>query len=131
MRVEKPERAVLLYQSWEDHYRALTLLVMDELPFKVNREQDAPQPIFHIQISPQTRRLNRLGWMLRRLQGKFLSLFRLMKAAFTFQGGVDYLVWKLERHTGVPIEVTPKVRRHPLIYGWGMMWRLYRRGVFR
>ena len=131
LRVEKPERAVLLYQSWEDHYRALTLLVMDELPFKVNREQDAPQPIFHIQISPQTRRLNRLGWMLRRLQGKFLSLFRLMKAAFTFQGGVDYLVWKLERHTGVPIEVTPKVRRHPLIYGWGMMWRLYRRGVFR
>ena len=131
LRVEKPERAVLLYQSWEDHYRALTLLVMDELPFQVKREQDAPQPIFHIQISPQTRRLNRLGWMLRRLQGKFLSLFRLMKAAFTFQGGVDYLVWKLERHTGVPIEVTPKVRRHPLIYGWGMMWRLYRRGVFR
>jgi hypothetical protein len=131
LRVEKPERAVLLYQSWEDHYRALTLLVMDELPFQVKREQDAPQPLFHIQIPPQTRRLNRLGWLLRRLQGKFLSLFRLMKAAFTFQGGVDYLAWKLERHTGVPIEVTPKLRRHPLIYGWGLLWRLYRRGVFR
>lgn len=131
LRVEKPERAVLLYQSWEDHYRALTLLVMDELPFQVKREQDASQLLFHIQIPPQARRLNRLGWLLRRLQGKFISLLRLIKAAFTFQGGADYLIWKLERHTGVPIEATPKMRRHPLIYGWGLMWRLYRRGVFR
>jgi hypothetical protein len=131
LRVEKPERAVLLYQSWEDHYRALTLLVMDELPFQVKREQDASQLLFHIQIPPRTRRLNRLGWLLRRLQGKFISLLRLIKAAFTFQGGADYLIWKLERHTGVPIEATPKMRRHPLIYGWGLMWRLYRRGVFR
>jgi hypothetical protein len=104
---------------------------MDELPFQVKREQDASQLLFHIQIPPRTRRLNRLGWLLRRLQGKFISLLRLIKAAFTFQGGADYLIWKLERHTGVPIEATPKMRRHPLIYGWGLMWRLYRRGVFR
>jgi hypothetical protein len=55
----------------------------------------------------------------------------LMKASFTFQGGIDYIAWKLERHTGIPVEVSPRVRRHPLIYGWGMLWRLYRRGVFR
>jgi len=131
LRVEKPERAILLYESWEDHYLALTSLVMDELPFNVARDQDAPGLRFHIPLPPHTRRLSRLGWMLRRLQGKFLSLFRLIKAAFTFQGGADYLIWKLERHTGFPIEVTPKMRRHPLIYGWGVMWRLYRRGVFR
>ena len=131
LRVEKPERAILLYESWEDHYRALTSLVMDELPFDVKREQDASRLLFHIRILPHTRRLSRLGWLLRRFQGKFLSLFRLIKAAFTFQGGADYLIWKLERHTGVPIEVTPKIRRHPLIYGWGLMWRLYRRGVIR
>ena len=131
LRVEKPERAILLYESWEDHFRALTSQVMGELPFDIKRGQDTPQPIFHIQIPPGTRRLNRLGWLLRRLQGKFLSLFRLIKAAFTFKGGADYLIWKLERHTGIPIEVTPNIRRHPLIYGWGLMWRLYRRGVFR
>jgi len=131
LRVEKPERAILLYESWEDHYRALTSLAMDELPFKVERSQDASRLLYHIQIPPRTRRLCRMGWLLRRLQGKILSLLRLIKAAFTFQGGADYLIWKLERHTGVPIEVTPKMRRHPLIYGWGLMWRLYRRGVFR
>ena len=131
LRVEKPERAILLYESWEDHYRALTSLAMDELPFEVKREQDASRLLYHTQIPPHVRRLGRLGWLMRRLQGKFLSLFRLIKAAFTFQGGADYLIWKLERHTGVPIEVTPKIRRHPLIYGWGLLWRLYRRGVFR
>jgi hypothetical protein len=129
LRVEKPDRAIVLYESWEDHYRALTSLAMDELPFDVKRGQDSF--FYHIQISPHARRLGRMGWLLRRFQGKFLSLLRLIKAAFTFQGGADYLIWKLERHTGVPIEVTPKMRRHPLIYGWGLMWRLYRRGVFR
>jgi len=131
LRVEKPERAILLYESWEDHYRALTSLVMDELPFDVKRGQETSRLPYHIRIPPRTRRLSRLGWLLRRFQGKFLSLLRLIKAAFTFQGGADYLVWKLERHTGVPIEVTPKMRRHPLIYSWGLLWRLYRRGVFR
>jgi len=131
LRVEKPERAVLLYESWQDHYRALTALALDELPFDVERVQDASRPLYQVRIAPRTRKLCRLGWLFRRIQGKFLSLFRLMKAAFTFQGGTDYLIWKLERHTGVPVEVTPNMRRHPLIYGWGLMWRLYRRGVFR
>lgn len=131
LRVEKPERAILLYESWEDHFRALTSLVMDELPFDIKRGQDASRLRYHIRIPQRARRLNRRGWLLRRVQGKFLSVLRLVKAAFTFQGGADYIIWKLERHTGVPIEVTPEIRRHPLIYGWGLMWRLYRRGVFR
>jgi hypothetical protein len=131
LRVEKPDRAILLYESWEDHYLALTSLVMDELPFNVEREQDASGLLYHTRIPPHTRRLGRMGWSMRRLQGKFLSLWRLIKAAFTFQGGADYLIWKLERHTGIPIEATPKMRRHPLIYSWGLLWRLYRRGIFR
>jgi hypothetical protein len=130
LRVEKPERAILLYESWEDHYRALTSLAMDEMHLDVTRGQDASQ-LYHIRIPSHTRRLSRLSWLLRRFQGKFLSLLRLIKAASTFQGGADYLAWKLESHTGIPIEVTPKMRRHPLIYSWGLMWRLYRRGIFR
>lgn len=131
LRVEKPERATLLYESWKDHFLVLTPLAMQEVSFNVNAEQMASGVLYQTRISSRVRRLNRLSWLLRRLQGKFLSFLRLVKSAFTFQGGSDYLIWKLERHTGVPIEVTPKMRRHPLIYGWGLMWRLYRRGVFR
>ncbi len=72
-----------------------------------------------------------MTWWLRRVQGKLLSVLRLMKSVFTFAGGVDYIAWKLERHTAVPVKVTPRMRRYPLIFIWGELWRLYRLGVFR
>ena len=131
LRVEKPGRAIHLYESWQDHYDAVTSQAMDELPFNVTREQRASRLLYTPRIPRHSRILSRAGWLLRRLQGKLLSVLRLMKATFTFKGGIDYITWKLERHTGMPIEVTPKIRRHPLIYGWGLVWRLYRRGIFR
>jgi hypothetical protein len=131
LRTEKPQRAIHLYDSWEEHYRTVTSLAMDKLPFAVEREQNGSQLLYSTSIPRHKRMLGRLGWSVRRFQGKLLSLLRLMKAAFTFQGGIDYIAWKLQRHTGVPIEITPKIRRHPLIYGWGLVWGLYRRGVFR
>ena len=131
LRAEKPERANHLYDYWQDHYDVVTSLAMDELPFNVTREQRRSRLLYTVQIPRHTRMLSRPGWLLRRFQGKLLSLLRLMKATFTFQGGIDYIAWKLERHTGASIEVTPKMRRHPLIYGWRLTWQLYRRGVFR
>ena len=55
----------------------------------------------------------------------------LLKALFTFEGGLDYIAWKLERHSGQAVEIPERVRRWPLIFIWGLFWRLYRRGVFR
>ena len=49
---------------------------------------------------------------------------------FAFQGGLEYIVWKLERQSGTRIEVSERVRRYPLIFAWGLFWRLYRRGIF-
>jgi hypothetical protein len=56
---------------------------------------------------------------------------RLVKALFTFEGGLDYIAWKLERHSGESIVIPDKVRRAPLIYLWGFFWGLYRRGIFK
>src|SRR5690606_5177052 len=72
------------------------------------------------------RRRGRRRWRWRRAQGRLLHLARLMKAVFTFENGVDYVVWKLERHAEAPIEVSPRVRRHPLVFGWPLLWRLLR-----
>lgn len=130
LRAERPGRSVQLHDSWQDHYAAVTALAMDALPFRISRQQGDPLR-YRVRIPWHTRMLGRAGWMLRRVQGKLLSLLRLMKASFTFQGGIDYIAWKLERHSGVHIEVTPEMRRHPLLYSWGLVWRLYRRGVFR
>ncbi len=73
----------------------------------------------------------RRRWRLRRLQGKLLSVLRLVKAAKTFDDPLDYLLWKIERHSGIYIAPTERQRRHPLIFAWGLLWRLYRRGAFR
>lgn len=73
----------------------------------------------------------RAGWALRRALGKVLSVLRLVKAAGTFDDPLDYLLWKIERHSGIYIQPTERARRHPLIFAWPLLWRLYRRGAFR
>jgi hypothetical protein len=57
------------------------------------------------------------NWAHLRFTGKLLTLARLAKAAFTFQGGADYVAWKIERHSGHHITVTDWQRRHPLLAG--------------
>jgi len=71
----------------------------------------------------------RQRWRLRRLQGKGLSVARLLKAVFTFHGGVDYAAWKVERHTGVAVPVGTALRSHPIAFGLFVLWRLLSRRV--
>jgi len=80
---------------------------------------------------PARRCWARAAWFLRRVQGKTLSVARLLKALFTFEGALDYLAWKLSRHSGEEILIPERVRRAPLLFIWGFCWGLYRRGVFR
>jgi hypothetical protein len=70
-------------------------------------------------------------WALRRRLGKLLNLLRLSKSAFTFEGAMDYVVWKVERHSGVRLDVRPWQRRHPLLAAPGLYWRLRRLGLLR
>lgn len=86
---------------------------------------------YRADIPDHRRRLCRRRWQLRGITGKALSVLRLLKALFTFDGGLDYIAWKLERHSGQRVEIPDKVRRRPLLHIWGLMWQLYRRGVFR
>lgn len=68
------------------------------------------------------------GWRLRRWWGRTLNLLRLIKAAFTFRGGLDYAVWKIERHSGVKIELTDRDRAHPILTGLRLLFRVKREG---
>lgn len=70
-------------------------------------------------------------WKWRRRAGKLLNILRLIKALFTFENGVDYIVWKLERHSGQRVALTPWQRRHPLLAAPFVLTQLIRRGVVR
>lgn len=74
---------------------------------------------------------SRRAWRLRRLIGKALNISRLIKAAFTFDQKIEYIEWKVERHTGKPLELTAFQRRHPLIAAPRVLWRLWREGRIR
>jgi hypothetical protein len=86
---------------------------------------------YEARIPRRTRFVCRQSWRLRFFQGKVLSVLRLLKSAFTFVGGMDYILWKIERHSGVRVELPPRLRRRPLAAACVLAWRLYRRGGFR
>lgn len=67
----------------------------------------------------------------RRVLGKAVYFVQLMKAVFTFEGGVDYALWKIHRQSGVALEASDFQRRHPLIAAWPLVWRAWRRGALR
>ncbi len=71
------------------------------------------------------------NWKFKRWHGKFLSVLRLFKAAFTFQGGADYIAWKIKRHSGIDIPLSNFQRRHPLIAAVTLLPALLRKGAVR
>lgn len=68
-----------------------------------------------------------LGWWKRRQRlGKPYNLARLLKASTTFDGAARYAAWKIERHTGVQVPITPWRERHPVLAAPGVMWQVWR-----
>ena len=131
LRSEKPEKLIHLVDAAPEYYEQVTRLALDSVPFEVEIFADADEFFYHAHIPSSVRYRSQWAWTLRRLQGKVLSILRLLKAVFTFEGGVDYIQWKIERHSGVTIEWTPRLKRHPLLAVCILSWRLYRKGGFR
>lgn len=128
----RPEGATRAGQLWDAYGDALARRTWQALPltgFPVEVEGD--DGAFGVRIARRGRVWARATGALARPGGKLLSLLRAMKAAFTFEGGVDYVCWKIARHSGVAVRPTPFQRRHPLIGGWPLLWRIYRQGGLR
>jgi hypothetical protein len=131
LRAEKAGRTAELADAASAYYVAATRKAAGSLRYPLRIDGTATATRYQARIGPSSRLVSRISWPARRLQGKILSVLRLLKALFTFEGGLDYIAWKLERHSGQPVEIPDKVRRYPLIFIWGLFWQLYRRGIFR
>jgi hypothetical protein len=127
LRPEPPAAARALVAADPGYWEALSALVLPGLP---GVEAAAPDR-FILSPGEGRRRLAALRWALRRCWGKTLNILRLFKAAGTFSNGIDYLLWKVERHSGVRVEATERMRRHPRLAAWGLAWKLWRKGAFR
>ncbi|HEY6044610.1 MAG TPA: hypothetical protein VIU43_06900 [Nitrosospira sp.] len=128
LRPERAERARQLVQLNLDDYALLTRRAMPALAGMTEVLTDGN---YQCLAGASERQHSLWHWRLRRWQGKVLSVLRLTKAAFTFNDSISYAAWKIERHTGVRVEVTPMLRRHPVLWGLKVSWKLLRRGVMR
>jgi hypothetical protein len=107
LRVESGGRARDLIASAPDRYRQLYRLLIADNP------RGDPKAAAR-------------AWRRRRIAGKFRNLARLIKAAFTYRGGVAYALAKVERHSGRPVDVSPWQRRWPWLAAPVILWRLWR-----
>ncbi len=121
LRPEKPEKIKRLWQNFGEHFLEITSLAAPALPFPLEIENG----FYRTNIPENIRRRTYLLWHIRIAQGKLLSVLRLLKASFTFRGGVDYALWKIERHTGKRLKIPTFLRRHPslalLLWGWKVL----------
>ncbi len=125
LRSERPERVRALYVECAGPFGALTRALAADLGW--NREDSR----YLNPSTPSQIRTSRRAWAARRVQGKVLSILRLLKASLTFEGGMSYIAWKIERHSGVKVEITPFMRRFPPLGAIGAAWRSWRLGGFR
>lgn len=130
LRPEDSDRVARLYEESRDHYDPVTLAVLKTIPFPVDVSERPGSPC-RAHVPKRTRHVCAFAWRIRSAQGKLLSVLRLLKAAFTFDGGADYILWKIERHSGAKLDVSPRLRRHPILAACVLSWSLYRRGGFR
>lgn len=70
-------------------------------------------------------------WATLRRNGKLLTLARLAKASATYAGGIDYLAWKISRHSGQKVEIRPWQRRWPIVGALTLLPRLIAKGAIR
>ena len=129
LRPERPGQGKRLYQADRDYYDRLTALALPAVIFPTAADPRQPGS-YQARIPAGYRRRAKRQWRLRRLQGKTFHILRLLKAFFTFQGGFDYLGWKIERHAGVSM-APPPGRRHNLLTFTRALWHGRRRGTRR
>ncbi|RKF22762.1 hypothetical protein D6851_04395 [Altericroceibacterium spongiae] len=122
-RVEKPGRERSILDANAAHFDGL-------LPLALDRAGIAWQCVgaeYRIDVPAAEQRRVRRWWSKRQRLGKALNLTRLVKASTTFDGAARYAAWKIERHTGVPVTITPWREKHPVLAAPGVLFSVWRR----
>ena len=121
-RVERPGRETSILDLNRAHFEGLLPLALEAggIGFRLRGERIAPE------LPREERRRIARWWRRRRRFGKPYNLLRLVRATTTFEGAARYAAWKIERHTGVAVPLTPWRERHPILAAPGVLWRVWR-----
>ena len=121
-RVEKPGREDTILAANRAHFDGLLSVALEAANIPCTRVGAQLAPL----MTGGERKRIRRWWSRRRRLGKPYNLVRLVRATATFDGAARYAAWKVERHTGVAVAVTPWREKHPLLAAPGVLWRVWR-----
>jgi hypothetical protein len=121
-RIEKSSRARSILDLNPAHFDGLLAPALQSAGVALAQENGQMRPL----MPPAERRAVRRWWARRRRAGKPLNLLRLVRAASTFDGAARYAAWKIERHSGHAVELTPWRERHPVLAAPGVLFALWR-----
>ncbi|WP_340588297.1 hypothetical protein [Erythrobacter alti] len=122
LRVEKPGREDSILELNAAHFDGLLPAALDSAQTSYKREDGILTPAMP---ADRKERLQK-KWSRARRWGKPLNIARLLRATRTFEGAGRYAAWKIERHTGVKVEVTSWRERHPVLAAPGVLWKVWR-----
>lgn len=111
LRVEKAGREGQILSFGAEHFDGLLSLAWQAGGIGFESREGKLKP----DLTPDSRAAILRHWDMSRRAGKPLNVLRLLRAATTFEGGARYLAWKVKRHTGIAVPLTPFNERHPLI----------------
>ncbi|MFB0612011.1 hypothetical protein [Aurantiacibacter poecillastricola] len=122
LRVEKPGRENSIIELNAEHFDGLlpAALAAARIPFGVDGDILTPR----LTVAERDAILE--WWRKRRRMGKPLNVARLLRATRTFDGAARYAAWKVERHTGIAVELTPWRERHPILAAPSVLWKIAR-----
>jgi hypothetical protein len=130
-RPEQANQQVRLYDATPAYFDEISSKALAALAYQVKEVSGREASLYNAIIPNSVRIISGITWTLRIVQGKILSVLRLVKGTLTFDGGVDYILWKIKRHSGVTLEASPFLKRHPVLAMCVLSFRLFRRGGVR
>jgi len=129
LRAERQGRAGSVVDAEPERYRAFTLPALSAAGLTAHVVDG--QLVFDRPLSAAEHAQGEHAWRRRRREGKTLTLLRLAKASATYAGGIDYLAWKISRHSGQKVEIRPWQRRWPILGALSLLPRLIMKGAVR
>ncbi len=131
VRPERTGAADAFYERDAARFEQATALALAALPWPVAREDRDGSTTYRVDLPPVLRERHVRAWRGRRLRAKSMFLLRIIRNALIFEGGIDYALWKIQRHSGITTDATWRQKRHPWLALGAEAWRLYRAKAFR
>ncbi|VWX53790.1 hypothetical protein [Novosphingobium sp. 9U] len=122
-RIERGGREESILAANAAHFDGLLPLALEAQGVAFARDADGT---LRPALAPARRAALLRWWQRRQRLGKPYNLVRLVRASTTFEGAARYGAWKIERHTGIPVKLTPWREKHPVLAAPAVLWQVWR-----